>query len=138
MVSLLGLSVAALPSAYRSLYPPIAPPRTLAGLTELLARVEPGLNVVPVTPNTPANGIWLCEQSLPWEQLEGLIRDPAYAHRWQGVVLCEIPPKHWLITEEEIESWGDHFMEIGRLRCFGDPALLQRVHKAILDHPEEK
>jgi hypothetical protein len=137
-VSVLGLSATAVPSVYRSLCPPIVPPRSLPELTELLSQAEPELLVVSVTPSTPENGVWVCERSLPREQLSRMLRTPSYAPRWQGVVLCEIPPEHWNRPEDEIEGWGEHFMQIGPLQCFGDPALLRRIHKAILDHQEEK
>jgi hypothetical protein len=137
-VSVLGLSATAVPSVYRSLCPPIVPPRTLTELTELLSQADPELHVIFVTANTQENGVWVCERPLPREQLMRLLRTPSYAPRWQGVVLCEIPPEHWHQPEDEMESWGEHFMQIGPLQCFGDPALLQRIHKAILDHQEEK
>ncbi len=137
-VSVFGLSAAAVPSVYRSLCPSIVPPRTLTELTELLSRAEPELHVVSVAPNTPENGVWVCERSLPQEQFLRLLCTPQFAHRWQGVVLCEMPPEHWDRPEDEIENWGENFMQIGPLQCFGDPALLRRIHKAILDHQEEK
>jgi len=138
VVSLLGLSAAAVPSIYRSLCPPLVPPRTLTELTELLSQTEPGLSVVPVTPNCPESGVRVCERQLPREQLMRLLRTAEHAPRWQGVVLCQILPDHWYVPEEEVESWGDHIVQMGPLQCYGDPALLQRIHKAILNHQVEK
>lgn len=128
-----GLS-AAMPLAYRALWPPNATPRTLTELTLLLSEAEPELHVIPVTPNYPENGVWVCERPRSWEQLSWLRRAPEYSDQWQGVVYCERLREHWYILEEDFDSWGENALRVGPILFFGDPALLRRIHNAILDH----
>jgi hypothetical protein len=135
-IGILGLSAAATPWAYRSLFPAIAPPRTVREMAELLSKAEPGLYVIPVAPNYPENGVWVCDRPQSWEQLSWLRRAPEHAYRWQGVVFCQ---KAGEMTEVvDTDTWGEHGMQIGPLLFFGDPALVRRIQKAILDHQSGK
>jgi hypothetical protein len=106
---------------------------TLTELTQLLSQNTPELYVVPVCKDTLENGIYLCTQLQPLEQLAFLPRNSIGAGRWQGVVFCEgVRINDYVIEEQELQSWGEHGMRIGSLLFFGDPALLDRIHKAIL------
>jgi hypothetical protein len=134
-LSMLGFSSVATPWAYRSLFPLITPAITLRELSELLSRSEPELFVVPFIPNRPASGVWVCERPQSWEQLSRLRRTSEDASRWQGVVYCERVGE---LTEFiDTDTWGEHGMQIGALLFFGDPTLLGRIQKAILDHQAE-
>ena len=135
-VSMLGLSTAVTPLVYRALCPPFVPPRTLQELSELLCQAEPGLLVVPIMPSRPEGGLWVCERPRSWDELARLRRAPEYAYRWQGVVLCERIGEMTELVDTEI--WGEHGMQVGPLLLFGDPALLRRIHQAILNHQEVK
>jgi hypothetical protein len=131
-VVIFALPAAATPLACRLLRPPNAPPRTLTELTERLSRAEPELYVIPVTPNVPESGVWVCERPLSREQLSRLRRVPEHAYRWRGVVFCERAGE--LTEVQDTRTWGEHGMHAGPLLFFGDPALLHRIHKAIPDH----
>lgn len=127
---LVGVS-AAMPSAYRILWPPMASPRTLAELTLLLSQAEPELLVIPVMPKYPESGAWVCERPRSWEQLSWLRRAPEYFDQWQGVVYCERLRENWYILEEDFDSWGEHALRMGPILLFGDPALLRRIHSCV-------
>ena len=101
-------------------------------LMELLSQKEPSLYVVSVVENKPDNGIYICTQPTPPEQLFRLNRTAQGFARWKGIVFCERVGKYFIIEDFEIQSWGEHGMQIGSLLFFGDPVLLQRIRTAIL------
>jgi hypothetical protein len=115
------------------LRPPTEPSLTLTELTELLSQNTPELHMVPVRKDALEEGIYLCTQRQPLEQLAFLPRNSIGAGRWQGVVYCEgVTHDDFGIEEHELQSWGEHGMRVGPLLLFGDPAVLDRIHKAIL------
>jgi hypothetical protein len=137
VVGLFVLAMAATPLAYRLLRGPAAPPRTLTELTELLSRDASSLYVVPIVEGNPEAGIYLCTRSRTRDQLMGLPRAREHAHRWQGVAHCEMVGKMVAVDEYDIQSWGEYGMQIGPFLFFGDPDLLQRIRKVVLDRQRE-
>lgn len=137
-VSIFLVSAATIPLAYRLLRRPVVPPRTLTELTARLAKDAPELCVVAVPENRLQDGIYICTQPQPRDRLGRLVRNRRVigTHRfgrWQGVVFCERVGHIGVISDEELQGWGEYGMQIGPLLFFGDPALLRRIHNAIFD-----
>jgi hypothetical protein len=142
-VAFFVVSVAVVPLACRLLRRPAHPPHTLTELTQLLSQDALSLYVVPMVENRLEEGIYICANPQPHEQLWSLVRNTKGAGRWQGVVYCEkagkMAERMSVIVEREIlEDWGEYGMQIGPLLFFGDPALLRRIHKVIFDHQGSK
>lgn len=133
-VSLFVLSVGAMPLVQRSLHWSASSPQTLAELTQLISQDEPSLYVVPVLEHYPESGIYICTQPQPREQLFRHMRGSEVAYKWQGVVFCEREDNFCGVEEQIIQGWGEYSMRIGPLLFFGDPVLLQRLHKLIFEH----
>jgi len=132
-VSLFAVSIAAMPLTYRMLRRPVGPLRTLTELTALLSQDTPSLYVVPMSERDLEFGIYICTSPQSRGQLmQNLPRNPKFGSRWQGIVYCErIGEKSMCSLEEELPSWGEYGMRIGRFYFFGDPDLLQRIHTAM-------
>lgn len=137
VVSLFVVSIVAVPLACRLLRRPSEPPRTLTELTQWLSQAEPELYLVPQH-NGLEDGVWISQRPRSPEQLRGLPRHPQFANRWPGVVYCQkaitLGGEAAEVEEMELQRWGEYGRRIGPLLFFGDPALLQLIHKAILDH----
>ncbi len=136
VASLFVVSFAAVPLTCRLLRPPAAVPRTLTELTKVLSQAAPELYVLP-QPNGLEDGVWICTRPYFREQLAKLLRvsEAKYAHRWQGIVYCEKMAEWNDTAEDQLQYWDKYGMRIGLLVLFGDPILLQRIQKTILDHP---
>lgn len=135
-VSLFVLSVGTVPLVRRGLHESASSPQTLAELAQLISQDVPSLYVITVIEDQPASGIYICTQPQPREQLFRLPRgsEMACKCKWQGVVFCEIDSNLFGVIEEHIiEGWREYSMRIGPLLFFGDPVLLQKLHKLILD-----
>jgi hypothetical protein len=124
MISVVILSTAAVPLARRLRNQPVACPRTLTHLTEMLSQQAPSLHVVSMREDDLESGIYVCMQSQPREKLLWLRRTSEGASKWQGVVYCERVGTEAVIEEHEIETWDKHGMQIGPFLFFGDPDLL--------------
>jgi hypothetical protein len=139
-VSLFLVSVALTPLIYRVLHRPAHRPRTLTELTKLLSRQAPPLYVVPMSEASLETGTYICANPRPREQLLcHLTRHPKCGSKWQGVVYCErigereqMPFATRSFWEDELPTWGEYGKWIGPFLFFGDPALLQRIHAAML------
>ncbi len=114
-----------------------SPPGSLREFRERLSQAEPELYIVPASPHSPDTGVWVSERPLSAEQTVRLLRASEYAHRWQGTALCLRPLEGFLVPDEVRESWGELGKQIGPIECFGDPALLHRIHKAISVLPKK-
>src|SRR5579875_1180759 len=112
-VGMLLATAAAIPLTSRSPHPRTDPPRSLREFKELLSHAEPNLYIVPAFTHCPERGVLVSERPLRQDQAYRLLRVPEYAHRWQGIILCEQPPQHFCTLEEVRESWGEHGMQIG-------------------------
>lgn len=135
-VSLFALAVAIIPLTGQLRHQPDPPPNTLTELTALLSQKVPSLYVVPVIESKPEYGIYLCTQPQRRERLAWLVRNPqvigtSHLGKWEGVVFCENVGNVGMIEENELQSWGEHGMQLGPIQYFGDPALLRRIQNAI-------
>jgi hypothetical protein len=131
LVMAFAVCAAAVPLAHRLLHQHAVPPRTLAELADLLRQSEPPLYAVPMTDSSPEEGIYLCEQPLPREQLQRLPRAAEQGDRWRGVVYCERNRRLGEIEENEWQRWGEYGLRRGPFVLFGDPALLGRIREAL-------
>jgi hypothetical protein len=133
-VSLFVGAIVTIPLISQSRHRPVAWPGTLMELTELLSHDAPELYVAAVREDCKEEGIYICTQPQPREQLRWLQRNSLGAVRWQGIVHCaRIRRGGFVIEEHELQSWGEHGMRIGSLLFFGDPTLLRRIREATLD-----
>jgi hypothetical protein len=67
------------------------------------------------------------------DELDGLIKDPAYIARWRGVVYCE---EYLRADARNLEGeWGDCFLLAGPFVFFGDRELLSRIRDALRENP---
>ncbi|HEY7326447.1 MAG TPA: hypothetical protein VH592_02325 [Gemmataceae bacterium] len=135
-VSLIVLSAGTMPLVRRSPHRPASSPQTPTELAQLISQDAPSLYVVSVLEDQPEGGIYISIQPQPREQLFRLPRGSEVACKceWQGVVFCEKDGNLCRIDEDVIQAWGEHGKRIGPLLFFGDPVLLQRLHKLIFDH----
>lgn len=137
-IGLFLASVAPVPFISRSLRRPIAPPCTLAQIAEFLSQNAPDLYVVPPIEDRPECGLYICMHPQPRGQLVRLVRNPkiigtSRLGEWQGVVFLDRLGNIDLLAEE-IQTWGEHGLQIGPYVFFGDPDLLQRIRKVILEN----
>ncbi len=134
VVALFVASIAVVPLASRPLLRSAAMPRTLTDLTKVLSQNTPELYVL-AQPNGLEQGVWICTRPYSREQLAQLMRlsEAKYTSRWQGIVYCEKITQWNEVAEDQLQYWGQYGMRIEPLLFFGDPVLLQRIHKMILD-----
>jgi hypothetical protein len=66
----------------------------------------------------------------PWEELNGLVKDPRQVGRWAGMVFCEPVPTDEA-AEVRAEVMGDGVLRVGPFLFFGDPQLLQEIRAAL-------
>jgi hypothetical protein len=135
-VSLIVLSAGTMPLVRRPLHQPASSLQTPTELAQLISQDAPSLYVISVLEHQPESGIYICTKPQPREQLFRRLRgsEVACKREWQGVVFCEKHGNLCSIGEDVIEAWGEHGKRIGPLLFFGDPVLLQRLHKLIFDH----
>jgi hypothetical protein len=74
-------------------------------------------------------GVYLCVKPQEREKLQRLLRDPAFAHKWKGVVYCMREAWGSPVPPDELNSCGEYGLRLGDLLLFGDPALLDRIRK---------
>jgi hypothetical protein len=65
-------------------------------------------------------------------ELEGLPKNPASVHLWQGRVFCERWDSRWE-AEQRAESWEDACLLACPFVFFGDPELLARFRDVLTD-----
>jgi hypothetical protein len=105
----------------------------------VLSQAAPELRVVPGAKyGGVETGMYLCNDSRPWEQLVSLTRSDRHAGKWQGVVYCEGERGYLPISESQIHMWGAHAMRIGPFLLSGDPELLRRIDKIIRNHAKRE
>jgi hypothetical protein len=118
--------------ACRLLHPADPAPQTIAELRQFLARSDLDLHVVQNTDITEEAGIYLCTTPQSREQLWRLLRLAQWAPHWKGVVFCSAEGSSARIPGAVVEGWGENGMRLGKLLFFGDPDLLARIRKALV------
>lgn len=130
MVALAGAAAGEL--AHRRLHRAEVGPQTIQELRQRLQHFHPSWHVVQASDVAEEGGFYLCVRPLAREQLRLLLRCREHARRWKGVVFCERRGSMTRIPEVEVDSWGEHGMQLGSFVIFGDPALLDCIRKTML------
>jgi hypothetical protein len=80
----------------------------------------------------PLYNAFLTSTPRTWEELNRLFKFPEHAHHhsnWRGVVYCERLSRGFT---RDLAAWEDCGMQIGPFLFFGDPELLDRIHRNLL------
>jgi hypothetical protein len=110
---------------------PANPPRTAAGMADLLLGKLPGARVV----STRADGridrsFILTVRGADEDSLRSLPRVAERAEQWRGTVLCEWLTD-WQPAELFLVEWGDYGLALPPFLFFGDKELLGEIQEAL-------
>ncbi len=107
------------------------------GVAEVVRHLEArglGLCALPTRKGGPlVRNVFLTVPGKTFEDVEGLIKQPAFIGRWKGVVYCEEYPR---AEARDLETlWADCAWRAGPFVFFGDRELLARIREALRDNP---
>lgn len=73
--------------------------------------------------------VYLTSTPKDWCDLNGLVKDPKWIHRWQGTVFCthETPNA----AEALARQWGEQGLLVSPFVFYGDAELLARIKNAL-------
>jgi hypothetical protein len=98
---------------------------------KLLARLESqglSLYVLYNLPDDAEGGCYLSTHPITREEASMLTLNPVCVEKWRGVVSLFLQKRDiLLLLDEEIESWGECGLRLGRWVLFGDPELLKKI-----------
>jgi hypothetical protein len=129
--AVLLVSVAAGQLTYRRLHSVAREPRTVREVRERLEHSSPDIHVVRVMEASEEAGVYLCTAPQPREKLHRLLRNADLAQHWKGVVFCAPVGRATAIPPEELQSWGEHAMQLEEIVFFGDPILLEAIRNTM-------
>jgi hypothetical protein len=109
------------------------------GVAEMVRHLEArglGLCALPTSKDGPlVRNVFLAVPGKTFEDLAGLLMDPASIDRWNGAVYCEECPR---FEARDLEGlWGDCALRAGPFVFFGDRDLLARIQEALRDVPPD-
>jgi hypothetical protein len=107
------------------------------GVAEMIHHLESrGLGLCPLPTGkgrSLVRNVYLAVPGKTFEDLEGLIKQPACIGQWKGAVYCEECPR---VDARDLEGqWGDCGLRAGPFVFFGDRDLLARIQEALLANP---
>lgn len=104
---------------------------TLPDLAEHIRREHPRLHIIPTNSNgILSDGFYVSRRrDVTFSSASCLVCQPECLDDWRGVALCQRsrPDPDPQNASQEIASWGDAGVRVGKTQIVGDPALIRQI-----------